>query len=152
MIKKNDCLLLLTELQEKGEDVDAQIKELVSSSDIPLSVVKYLNDRRQFDVASFYEQIRYNYNHKSSTLYRNLVREQFDNPEEALTTLASLSLQILLYAKKSSNRQLFIQHSRLEEITRVLNEYTKTWDLMPCLKLLYLVKSDLKLFETLKHE
>jgi len=148
MINKNDCLLLLTEMQDRGEDVRDQITLLMSSPTIPTSVVKYLTEHRQFDVAEFYEKLRWNYNHKKSTLYKNLVREEFNQADDVLTTLAALSLQILLNAKKLDNNRMFLKHSRLEEITSVLNAYAKNYDLVPCLKLLYLIKSDLVLFET----
>ena len=41
-----------------------------------------------------------NYNKKRSNLYINLVKEELTNPIEALITLSSLNLQILLFAKK----------------------------------------------------
>lgn len=150
MITKNECLLLLTELQDKGEDVDSKIKELISSPSVPIETIKFLNDHRQLDVAAFYEKLRVNYNHKKSNLYKNLVKEEFDSPEEALTTLASLCLQILLYSKNVTNKPLFLTHSRLKEITDVLNKYTIDYDLRPCLTLLYLIKSDLKGLESTK--
>lgn len=148
MVSKNDLLLLLTDMQEEGEDVEAEIKLLYSSANIPLNVLRYINDRRQFDVASFYELIRKNYNNKRSPLYKNIVKEEIRNPKEVLTTLASLNLQILLFASKLEDDKLFLKHSRAEEITRVLNNYYKTYDLIPCLKMLRLIKADLCAFET----
>ena len=67
-----------------------------------------------------------------------------------LTTLAALNLQILLFAKKLENNEMFLKHSRAEEITRVLNNYYKTYDLRPCNKLLHLIKADLKAFESIR--
>lgn len=148
MITKNDLLLLLTELQETGEDVDSQIMQVITSPSISLEVLKFINDRRQLDVAGFYELLRKNYNAKKSPLYKNIVKEEMKNPEEVLTTLASLNLQILLFAKKLEDDKLFLKHSRAEEITRVLNNYYKTYDLLPCLKLIKLIKADLCAFET----
>lgn len=148
MVTKNDLLLLLTELQEQGMDVNSQISRLFSSSTIPLDVIKYINDQRQLDVSGFYELIRKNYNAKRSSLYKNIVREDNKNPSEVLTTLAALNLQILLYSKKLEDSKMFLKHSRAEEITRVLNNYYKTYDLIPCMKLIKLIKSDLVTFET----
>ena len=150
-IRKEDCVLLLTEIQEeKGVNVKDYITKLMTSEDIPEDVMKYINSNRQLDVSSFYEKIRKSYNNNKSKLYINLVRESYDNPEEVLTTLASLSLQILLFNDKCKDKQLFLKHSRFEEITRVLNNYSRTYDLIPCLKLMYLIKSDIKLFESIK--
>ena len=44
MISKNDLLLLLTELEDKGLDVSAMTQKLFSTSSIPLDVVKFIND------------------------------------------------------------------------------------------------------------
>jgi len=150
MLKKNDLILLLTQLQATGEDVTAQLRAVAKSSDIPLDVVKFINDKRQLDVTGFYEQLRKSYNNKRSSLYINLVREDIGEPEEVLITLASLNLQILLYAKHLENPQMFLSHSRAEEITRVLNNYYRTYDLVPVMTLRNLVRSDLKVFESIK--
>lgn len=147
MITKNDLLLLLTELQETGTDVNPYFAKTLNSQTVSLEVLKFINDQRQFDVAAFYELLRKNYNSKKSPLYKNIVREDV-KPEEVLTTLAALNLQILLYAKKLDDDKMFLKHSRAEEITRVLNNYYKTYDLLPCLKLVKLIKADLVAFET----
>ena len=150
MLKKNDLILLLTQLQAGGEDVSSQLRAVVSSTEIPLEVVKFINDKRQLDVTGFYEQLRKSYNNKRSSLYINLVREDVKDPNEVLITLSSLNLQILLYAKHLDNPQMFLSHSRAEEITRVLNNYYRTYDLMPVMTLRDLIRSDLKVFESIK--
>lgn len=149
MLTKNDLLLLLTDIEAEGKNVDNLITKLLKSETIPFEVLKYINDSRQFDVSAFYEMLRKNYNNKKSKLYINLVKEELDNPCELLITLAALNLQILLFAKKLNDNKLFLKHSRAEEITRVLNIYYKTYDLIPCLKLLKLIKADLVAFEQL---
>ena len=150
MLKKNDLILLLTQLQSNGEDVTSQLREVAVSAEIPLDVVKFINDKRQLDVTGFYEQLRKSYNNKRSSLYINLVREDVREPNEVLITLSSLNLQILLYAKHLDNPQMFLSHSRAEEITRVLNNYYRTYDLKPVLLLRDLIRSDLKVFESIK--
>lgn len=148
MVTKNDLLLLLTELQDNGEDVSKELTKVFSSDSLSLDVVKFINDRRQFEVAAFYELLRKNYNNKKSPLYKNIVKDSFSDPQEVLTTLAALNLQILLFAKKLDDDKLFLKHSRAEEITRVLNNYYKTYDLIPCLKVCKLIRADLVAFET----
>lgn len=147
MLTKNDLLLLLTDIETAGKNVDHEIAKLLKSESIPFEVLKFINDARQFDVSVFYELLRKNYNHKRSNLYINLVKEELDTPSEVLITLSALNLQILLFAKKLTDNKMFLKHSRAEEITRVLNNYYKTYDLIPCLKLLKLVKADLVAFE-----
>lgn len=152
MLKKNDLILLLTQLQESGVDVSSQLKQVIVSSDMSklIEVIKFINDNRQLDVTGFYEQLRKSYNNKRSSLYINLIREEVKDPTDVLVTLSSLNLQILLYAKHLDNPQLFLAHSRAEEITRVLNNYYKTYDLKPVLLLRDLIRSDLKVFESIK--
>lgn len=152
MLKKNDLILLLTQLQEAGLDVSSQLRQVATSSDMAglVDVIKFVNDNRQLDVTGFYEQLRKSYNAKRSSLYINLVREEPKEPADVLVTLASLNLQILLYAKHLEEPQLFLSHSRAEEITRVLNNYYKTYDLRPVLLLRDLIRSDLKVFESIR--
>ena len=155
MVTKNDILTLLTDMQNKGIEVDktkAHFRNALLKEDISLDTLKFINDHRQLEVAEFYNLIRKNYNAKKSTLYKNIVKEEFQNPEEILTTLAALNLQILLFNRKLEENQksLFLSHSRASEITEVLSNYYKTYDLRPCLKLLYLIKSDIKAFEGIR--
>lgn len=149
MVTKTDVLNLLNELEEKGENVDGYVKELYSSVYIPENVLTFLNDKRSFDVANFYERIRESYNKKRSDLYVNIVRE-VEDVESVLTTLASYNLQVLLYARKLEDKEMFYRNARAEEVTRVLNNYYKTFDLSPCLTVLALVKADIKLFEDIR--
>lgn len=147
MLTKNDIILLLTELENTGITVKSQLVQVFNSEKIPTSVLKFINDNRQLDVANFYEMLRRSYNQKKSPLYKNLVREEFNDPSDVLTTLSALNLQILLFAKNLADSKMFLKHSRGEEITEVLNNYYKTYDLIPCLKALRVIKADLKSFE-----
>ena len=147
MLSNNDLILILTDMQNQGVDVTTQIAKTIKSQSVPFEVLRFINISRPLDVSNFYELLRKNYNNKKSSLYKNLVREVFDDTSDVLTTLAALNLQIVLYASKLEDSKLFLKHSRAEEITRVLNNYFNTYDLIPCLKLLKLIKSDLKAFE-----
>lgn len=147
MITKNDCVLLLTEIQQQtGESTSALIRQVFNSTDVDVNILKFINDKRQLDLTKFYEKIRKSYNNKKSVLYINIVKETED-PTEVLTTLSSLNLQILLFAKNVEDKVLFFKHARSEEITMVLNNYFKTFDIRPCLQLLKLIKADLKVCE-----
>ena len=152
MITKSDVTLLLNDLQEKGVDINGYVRELYSTSSIPANILKFLNDNRSFDIANFYEKLRRNYNKKRSDLYINIVKEDTDDIEEVLTTLASYNLQVLLYARQLEDKEMFYRNSRVEEVTRVLNNYYKTFDLEKCVKLLSLIKADIKAFESLKEK
>lgn len=149
MITKNDIMILLMDLKDKGINISTHLKNLYSSISIPLETLKLLNDNRSFDVAGFYERLRSSYNKKRSDLYINIVRET-DNFEDILTTLASYNLQALLYSKTLKDKEMFYRNSRLEEVAEALINYYRTFDIDPCIKLISLIKADIKLFENIK--
>ena len=151
MITRNDILLLLSELEDKGINVDNYKTSLFSSKEIPIETIKFINDNRSLDIIKFYEKLRYNYNHKKSDLYINIMKE-INNLEEVLVTLSAYSLQVLLFSKKleDDKKEMFYSNAREEEVTRVLNNYFNTFDIEPCITLISLIKADIKLFEEIK--
>lgn len=147
MITKNDCLTVLVALEDRGLDINQPMKKLVTSKEIPLDVLKFILDNRGIEVANFYEMLRKKHNDKKSPLYHNIVKDITD-PEEVITTLACLLVQITLYSKKlPANKEIFQREVRAEEITRVLNNYYSTGTLDNCLALLRLLKADLLVLE-----
>ena len=151
MITKQDVLLLLTELQESGVDCSVEIKKSIISKDIDLEVLKFINDHRQLDLTNFYKKIRKSYNDKRSKLYINIVKEE-EETSKVLSTLSALLTQIILYSKEVNNMVMFYNHSRAEEITKVLNNYFKNFDLTNCLKLMKIIKADIKVCESFYRE
>lgn len=149
MITKNDCIILLAELQNKGIDTKEQLTELMSSNQLPISVIKYINDNRQLDLVTFYEELRKSYNQKKSKLYINIVKEVEDT-SEVLTTLSAMLTQILRYSKKVEDKPMFLRHSRASDITKVLNNYFINYDITLAQKLLRLIKADIKALESIK--
>ena len=150
MITKNDCLLLLTELEQSGVKVDKQINTLIKSDGVPLNVLKFINDNRHLDVANFYEQIRKSYNSKKSSLYINIVKE-IEEPDKVITTLSAMLTQEFLYSRKVENKKMFLSHARANDILKVLTIYYNTFDSTPAIKLLKIIKADLKALESFKH-
>ena len=148
MITKRDCILLLSELAERGIDTTSMMNRALKAPEIDLMVVKFINEHRQFDANAFYEKLRKSYNNKRSMLYKNIVTcDEVDCTETVLTTLAALNLQILLYMKEVDDSKMFMSHTRVQEINEVLLNYSKTYDLVPCIKVLQVIKADLKAFE-----
>lgn len=148
MITRRDCLLLLSELAAKGVDTQAMTKLALKSTDANINVIKFINNNRQLDANAFYEKVRKSYNHKRSSLYKNIVTcDEVDCSDTVLTTLAALNLQILLFAENVSDIRMFLAHTRFEEINQALLNYSRTFDLVPCIKVLQIVKADLKAFE-----
>jgi hypothetical protein len=148
MISKRDCILLLSELSSRGIDTTSMFNRAVKASDVDIEVIKFINSHRPFDANLFYEKLRKSYNHKKSTLYKNIVTcDEVDCSDSVLTTLAALNLQILLYMTNVENARMFMSHTRFEEINQVLLNYGRTYDLVPCIKVLQIIKADLKAFE-----
>lgn len=147
MITKTDCLTILVALEDRGVDIDQQMKKLLTAKEIPIDVLKFILTNRGIEVANFYEMLRKKHNQKKSPLYHNIVKEISD-PDEIITTLACLLVQITLYSKKlTSNKEIFQREVRAEEISRVLNDYYSTGTLDSCLALIKLLKADLLVLE-----
>ena len=148
MLQQKDLILLLTELEEKGvEGTAQQLKSVITSKNIDLNVLKFINEHRPFEIAQFYEKLRKNHNEKKSPLYKNIVSD-IEDVEEIITTLHAYSLQVNLFSKHLENKQLFFKHARAEEVTRVLNNYYTNYDITSALKIIRLIKADLIAFET----
>lgn len=150
MITKNDCLLLLTEISDRGIDTKNLFNELLSTNRISMEVLKFINDNRPLEVSQFFERLRNNYNNKKSKLYKEIVQIDQKEPKDIVVTLSSLLTQILLYSNQVDDKQMFLKHSRAEEISKVLNNYFKTYDTKLCIQMLVLIKADLKALESIK--
>lgn len=142
MISKNDVIILLTELQENGIDVKKQINDTIKNG-VSIQTVQFINSNRQLDLHKFYEKIRKSYNQKHSNLYINIVKE-IDDINKVLITLSALETQILIFSKSAQDREMFLRHSRALEISKVLSNYFINYDSKPCIKLIQLIKADLK--------
>jgi hypothetical protein len=147
MITKNDCLTLLVSLEDRGININQPMKKLATSREVPIDVLKFILDNRGVELANFYEMLRNKHNQKKSPLYHNIVKELTD-PEDVITTLSCLLVQINLYSNKLvANKEIFQREARAEEITRVLNEYYSKGVLDNCVALMKLLKTDLVVLE-----
>lgn len=146
MFTKRDCVLLLTELQENGLNVKEQLNKVLRSDTVPLDVLKYINDNRELELTNFYRKIRKSYNDKKSKLYINIMKG-VEEPKTVLTTLSGMLTQILLHSEKLENKNMFLKHARADEISYVLYNYVKSYDISKCLSLLTLIRSDIKAIE-----
>ena len=148
MITKNDCLILLSDLQDRFniEVPKKYIQKVLLSDQVSVEVVQYINSQRQLDLSNFYQKIRKSYNNKKSNLYINIVKEITD-PDEVVITLSAMLTQILLFSKSVDNKLMFLRHARADDISRVLSIYFTTFNVESCIKLLQLIKADLKVLE-----
>ena len=146
MISKNDCISILVKLEDDGLNVNSYLKQLISSKDIPIDVLKFIAKNRGMEVGNFYEMLRKRHNQKKSILYTNIMREQTELAE-ILITLASLLTQITLYASKLTNAELFYKEVRVNEITKTLANYYETQDSTNIFKLIQAIKTDIMVIE-----
>lgn len=149
MISKNDCLIMLYDIKNKGINTDLAIKELLENNGPTVNVIAFINDNRPLELKAFYEKLRKSYNQKKSNLYINICKSDEQEPKDILVTLSSLLTQIFLFAKTLDNNEMFVKHSRANEITKVINNYLKDYNLTNCVKLLQLVKADMKILESI---
>ncbi len=149
MISKKDCILLLTDLEERGVDVSDEMKNVLRSQDVQIGTIKFINDHRQLDLSKFYDKVRRSYNKKKSNLYINIVKE-VENPSDVLTTLSAMLTQILLYANSVEDREMFLRHARALDISRILSNYFSTYDITNCIRLLRIIKADIKALESIR--
>lgn len=149
-ISRTDCILLLTDLQEKGIDVKKQL-ESIMRNDITQDVIAFINNNRQMDLSKFYEKLRKSYNNKKSKLYKQIVvSDEVDNSQEVVKTLSALLTQVVIFADDVEDKDMFLKHARADEISLVLAKYFKEKDITTCVKLLRIIKSDLKALEMCK--
>lgn len=154
MLTKQDCILLLATLPEGNYDKSelTAIKNLaITSKTINIDVLKFINKHKGFEVSNFYEYLRKSYNHKKSKLYGNIVKEISDT-QEVLITLSALLTQILLYSKNCKDKELFLKHTRAEEISKTLTMYFTDFEISKAIQLLVLIKADLKCFELINND
>ena len=142
MISKNDCVLLLTDLEESGVDIGDSIIKVIKSSTIPLDVLEFINSHRELDLTAFYEKLRKSYNNKKSKLYINIIKE-VEEPDAMLTTLSSYALQAILFSRKVSDSEMFLKHARVKEVNLALAKYLTDFDLALCANLIRLLKADM---------
>lgn len=147
MITKNDCLLLLSELQDKGLKTKPYVMKVLKDNNVNLEVLKFINDNRKLELTEFYNFLKNRYNEKKSKLYKEIVQIDEKQPKDIVVTLSSLLTQILLYSNKTENKQLFLKHSRADEISKVLVKYFQDYDVQLCVSMMNLLKADLKACE-----
>ncbi len=149
MLQTNDLVLLLTDLESQGIEKSSQYLRVLLTNNSQKALVdtmKFINENRPFDIAQFYERMRKNHNEKKSPLYKNIVKD-VEDMDEIITTLHAYILQVNLYSKHVDDKTMFFKHARAEEVTRVLNNYYKDYDITSALKMIKLIKADLLTFE-----
>lgn len=141
---------MLYDIQSNGIDASEYTKKLIRTGTPTIDVIKFINDNRELELTNFYKKIRKSYNNKKSKLYYNIVRsDETDLADSTLTTLSALLTQIILYSQSIENQEMFLRHARCNEITKVLSLYFRDYDLTNCIKLLTLIKADIKALESI---
>lgn len=148
MLNKSDCMSILIKLEDKGVDIDAQMKKLILAKDIPIDVLKFIAEKQGLEAVNFYEMLRKSYNNKKSKLYKNILDDI--KLEDVCVILSSLLLQIALYSSKlTDTKNSFLQEMRANEISEALADFYKSDNVEKCLAVLNAIKTDLLVLEYL---
>lgn len=148
MLNKSDCMSILIKLEDKGVDINAQMKKLILAKDIPIDVLKFIAEKQGLEAVNFYEMLRKSYNNKKSKLYKNLLDDI--KIEDVCVILSSLLLQIALYSSKlTDTKNSFLQEIRANEISEALADFYKSDNVEKCLAVLNAIKTDLLVLEYL---
>ena len=148
MLNKSDCMSILIKLEDKGVDINAQMKKLILAKDIPIDVLKFIAEKQGLEAVNFYEMLRKSYNNKKSKLYKNILDDI--NIDDVCVILSSLLLQIALYSSKvTDTKNSFLQEIRANEISEALADFYKSDNVEKCLAVLNAIKTDLLVLEYL---
>ena len=148
MLNKSDCMSILIKLEDKGVDINAQMKKLILAKDIPIDVLKFIAEKQGLEAVNFYEMLRKSYNNKKSKLYKNILDDI--KLEDVCVILSSLLLQIALYSSKlTGTKNSFLQEIRANEISEALADFYKSDNVEKCLAVLNAIKTDLLVLEYL---
>ena len=148
MLNKSDCMSILIKLEDKGVDINAQMKKLILAKDIPIDVLKFIAEKQGLEAVNFYEMLRKSYNNKKSKLYKNILDDI--NLDNICVILSSLLLQIALYSSKlTDTKNSFLQEIRANEISEALADFYKSDNVEKCLAVLNAIKTDLLVLEYL---
>ena len=148
MLNKSDCMSILIKLEDKGVDINAQMKKLILAKDIPIDVLKFIAEKQGLEAVNFYEMLRKSYNNKKSKLYKNILDDI--KLEDVCIILSSLLLQIALYSSKlTDTKNSFLQEIRANEISDALADFSKSDNVEKCLAVLNAIKTDLLVLEYL---
>ena len=148
MLNKSDCMSMLIKLEDKGVDINAQMKKLILAKDIPIDVLKFIAEKQGLEAVNFYEMLRKSYNNKKSKLYKNILDDI--KLEDVCVILSSLLLQIALYSSKlTDTKDSFLQEIRANEISEALADFYKSDNVEKCLAVLNAIKTDLLVLEYL---
>ena len=148
MLNKSDCMSILIKLEDKGVDINAQMKKLILAKDIPIDVLKFIAEKQGLEAVNFYEMLRKSYNNKKSKLYKNILDDI--KLEDVCVILSSLLRQIALYSSKlTDTKDSFLQEIRANEISEALADFYKSDNVEKCLAVLNAIKTDLLVLEYL---
>ena len=148
MLNKSDCMSILIKLEDKGVDINAQMKKLILAKDIPIDVLKFIAEKQGLEAVNFYEMLRKSYNNKKSKLYKNILDDI--NLDSICVILSSPLLQIALYSSKlTDTKNSFLQEIRANEISDALADFYKSDNVEKCLAVLNAIKTDLLVLEYL---
>lgn len=146
MITRNDLIVLLGVLEKTYPEAKKFSERCLKNNSVDMEALRFINQVRPMDITLFYEKIRKSYNEKHSKLYLNIMKE-ITETVEVIKTLSALLTQICIFSETIENKLVFLRHARADEIAKVIAEYVKTGDAVSAIRLLKLIKADIKVLE-----
>lgn len=149
MLSKLDVYQILFEMKAQNiQGAEENIKLISKSVEVPLDVIRYINDNRSLQITEFYEDLRRKSNTKASKLYKNLMKED-KQPQEVLKTASSYVTQVLIRAEQLDlqERTIFYDNSRVKQISEGIHNYFNNGEIRSLLDVLTTVRKDIKILE-----
>ena len=145
LANKHDCYAILFKLQEQGEDITTELKELLETDTIPKRVVNELVNQDN-DVVNFY----LNLNKKAHKIIKEILTCEGKPVGTYLKIATSIITQGViamehLYKDDIDGQTNFIECLRLKEISTALSTYFNNGDYSELVEVINLNKADVKL-------
>lgn len=146
LINKHDCYSILYELQEQGQDVTEDLKQIVHENVIPKKVVEELKIRNN-PVVNFY----LNLNNKAHKIIKELLT--CDNENKSIVDFIKVATSLItqgmitvehLYKDDIAGQNYFIECLGLKELSSGLSDYFNSGDCTNLIKAVHNNKTDVK--------
>ena len=120
---KFKCYHYLLEIKKQGIDITEQVKKIAGKDEVPLSVVKFINEYIPQQQIATFEHI-HGKRHKNP-LYKNLVNENL-NVEDKAIALSSLLTQTMIGLKNidDDSKKDYCKTMMVEEILKAIDSYS----------------------------
>lgn len=146
LINKHDCYSILYQLQEQGQDITEELKQVVHEDIVPKKVIEELK-RNQNPVVNFY----LNLNNKAHKIIKELLT--CDNEDKSIVNFIKVATSLItqgmitvehLYKDDIEGQNYFIECLGLKELASGLSDYFNSGDYTNLVEAVHKNKTDVK--------